>query len=585
MREEILKLSKYPRPDLVRENFIDLTGIWKIEFDPKNIGIKKRWFEKNFFTKEIKVPYPVESPASGINLKNPPFIFWYAKEFSLDEKFPKDKILLNFAAVDYKATVYLNGNYLGEHIGGYTPFSFEIEKFLKENNLLILRCEDRKSPSQIRGKQTFLKKPFLVFYTAVSGIWQPVWIESAGKIYLKNYKLNPDFERKKIIFEITLSGEVGETYGEVEITSPENKKYFKEFKIFKKGEREKVFVEFELPEFILWSIEYPALYSVKFRIKSENSEDSVKSYFGLRKIEVKEGKIYLNGKELYQKLILCQGYFKEGIYTPVNEEEYRKDVELIKSAGFNGLRMHQKIESKKFLFWCDYLGCILWAEMPSAYLFSKKMRKDYEMQLEEFIERDYNHPSIIVWVAFNESWGVGLFPFPVILLKSAKNFVKYICKKIKEMDKTRILIDNSGYDHTNLTDILDVHHYLKDIKKCEKFYETLKKPEKMKFSIIRLIKSFNPGISPQNPLTFNEEYRGQPIIISEYGGFGFYKAPDKTILENFKEYTQLIKKQSHIQGYCYTQFTDVEQEKNGLFEIDRNPKAEVEKIREINLED
>jgi beta-galactosidase/beta-glucuronidase len=581
--EEILKLANFPYPDRVRENFYVLNGIWKFEFDPKNIGLKNKWFKKANFSKTINVPYPVESEASGIGEKVPTPVFWYAKEFTLDENFSKNKILLNFGAVDYKARVYLNGNYLGEHIGGYTPFSFEIEKFLKEKNLLVLRCEDKRSLTQIRGKQTFLKKSFLIFYTSVSGIWQPVWLEFAGKIYLKNFKLSYDFEKKKIIFNLLLAGENGRAKIEMKIKSL-LEEYFKEFEFEKKFEKENILIEFELKDFLLWEPENPSLYFLEFKINSEDSQDCVKSYFGIRKIEIKERKIYLNGKELYQRLILNQGYFKDGIYTPIDEEEYRKDVELIKEVGFNGIRMHQKIENKKFLFWCDYLGLLVWAEMPSAYLFSKKMRKEYELQLEEFIERDYNHPSIIVWVPFNESWGVSIFPFPVILLKSAKNFVKYIFKKIKEKDQSRLVIDNSGYDHTSLTDIVDIHHYLENTKRCEKFYEDLKNPKKMKFSIIRLLKSYNPGKSPQNTFTWGESYKNQPIIISEYGGFGFYKCPEKTILENFQEYTYLIKKQKHIQGYCYTQFTDVEQEKNGLFEIDRRPKEKISEIRKINLD-
>ena len=575
---DIEKLFDYPRPDLGRESYILLDGEFQFEYDSRNVGKKKNWFGDPDFTKKIIAPFPPQSESSGICDKNPPNIIWYAKRFEIKENFLEDKVLLHFGAVDYYTEVYLNGNHIGSHTGGYIPFCFEIEKYLKQDkNLLVVRVYDSLSPFMARGKQNVIKKPIFVFYTPISGIWQSVWLEKIGRIYLKNFRVITDIDKKLAEFSVNLKGEIGNFNLEVEITTPDNKVLKKNFQLKKGAEEEEFKFKLEFDKIHTWSPEDPNLYGLKFLIKKDKSTDLVKSYFGFRKIEVKGDKIYLNNNYLYQKLILNQGYFKKGIYTPQNYEEFKKDVELIKEMGFNGLRMHQKIENKKFLFWCDYKGLLVWDEMPSFYFYSKKARKNWFKQYKELIERDFNHPCVIVWIPFNESWGV----MHVVILRGIRNFLKEIYEWTKKADPTRLVIDNSGFDHVR-SDIIDIHHYLEDIDRCREFYKKISKGKGLEFSFINLIKSLSPGKSSHPTLCPGVKYNNEPIIISEYGGFGFYKTKDKDLLKQFSEYTKEIENCPKIQGYCYTQFTDVEQEANGLLTIERKTKIPLKRVKEAN---
>lgn len=582
----LIRLSQYPRPDRARENFILLDGEWDFEFDERNRGMDDEWFRHAPFTKKIRVPFCVESEASGIGAQNPPEVMWYAREFLMGEGI-SGRWLLHFGAADYKAHVWLNGRFLGWHVGGYAPFYFDVTDVSDDKNLLVARVEDSRSPKQPRGKQTVLRRPAAVFYPGVSGIWQSVWLEPAGKIYLEKYSVTTNIQEKTAAFLCYLKGDSGSGTLNCVITSPEGEDI--PLAVDFKKIRECVLpLSFSFKDLKLWSPEAPHLYFVKFTVRTvESSVDEVKSYFGFRNIEARGNKIFLNDKPLYQKLLLVQGYFPEGHYTPINQERYKKDVELVKELGFNGLRMHEKIEHKKFLFWCDLLGCLVWEEMPSAYMYSRDSKEALRKQWDEIIERDMNHPSIIVWAPMNESWGVGVFPVPLIVLNSAREFVKEMYRRTKHKDPSRLVVDNSGYDHTDETDIVDVHHYLEDVKKCKSFYEKLRHTDKIKFSWFQLPKSANPAGAPMQTFTRGGYYRGQPILISEYGGFGFYKiahfqAKSGNLLELFRTYTHLIQKQDFICGYCYTQLYDTFQEKNGLCDFSRAPKVNPEEIKNVN---
>lgn len=573
--------SLYPRCDMVREDYISLCGEWFFEYDDKDKGIKEKWMLEPNFSKKIKVPFCRESSASGIGNNSYPNVLWYAKDFEFSKDIKDKKMLLHLGAVDYYTKVWLNGNYLGEHTGGYAPFYFEVEKYIKQKNLLVIRVEDSRSLEQPRGKQNIFNRPFFVFYPSVSGIWQEVWLETAGDIYLERYELLSDIEKKHLIFTLFLKGENKEGNLQVDIFTPDKEKIIEKIKFKKTKDKEEVKIRVALNRVYPWSPDNPHLYKLVIRVETDTSTDEVESYFGIRKIEIKGNKIYLNNQLLYQKLLLCQGYFPNGIYTPLSDDAFKRDVELVKDMGFNGVRLHQKIENKKFLFWCDYLGVLVWEEMPSGYIWSKKTKDAIEPQWEEIIKRDFNHPSIIVLVPFNESWGVGLFFLPTIFFASSREFVKKIYFSTKKKCPHRLVIDNSGYDHIK-TDIVDIHHYLEDIKKCMELYNNLKTPEKLKFRFFDLLKSINPAKTNHPVFTSGAKYEGQPIIISEYGGFGFYKTKGgETLFEKFKKYTELIRSQEHISGFCYTQFYDTYQEKNGLLNFDRTPKVDIKKIKEV----
>jgi len=576
-------LADYPRPDLARKGFHSLDSEWGFEPDPKDAGISLGWHSKALFSKKINVPYCVESEASGIGDPNPPRVVWYARTFSPDLPRTPGRTLLHFGAVDYRATVWLNGKHLGDHCGGYTPFSFEVDDALEDDNRLVVRVEDTRDASLPRGKQTLLKKAFLIFYPTVTGIWQPVWLERVGEIYLESFQVMPGMDAGRLGLNCRLAGGKGRAKVKAVSTAPDSKEARVEVEIDKGEGTATALLTIDVGDICRWSPEEPNLYGLRITIECGSSRDEVESFFGVRKVEAREGKIWLNEELLYQRLILDQGYFPGGHYTPLEPDDFRRDVELIKELGFNGLRMHQKVEDPRFLFWCDYLGCLVWEEMPSAYRFTAMMREALEREWAEIIKRDINHPSIITWVPFNESWGVGLFLLPFDLRRSTREYVKQVFRSTKELDSTRLVVDNSGYDHTSITDIVDIHHYLQGAERCENLYKELANLYEFRHSLLRVLKGTMIGRSNQNPFAPGEEYRGQPVIISEYGGFGFYGAgKGASLIDNFRDYTELIRAQDHICGYCYTQFCDTYQEKNGLLDSNRRPKVPLEQIRQVN---
>ncbi len=576
------ELEAFPRPDRARENTTLLCGEWAFEYDPDDTGLSSRWFESPRFSRNIEVPFCVESDSSGIGDPNPPRVVWYAREFDRPGATAGDRTLLHFGAVDYLAEAWLNGHRLGIHEGGYTPFSFDVTGALEEKNLLVVRVEDRRSPHIPRGKQTLLRKPFLIFYPGVTGIWQPVWLEQAGEAYLESYRaVTADGGRRLELNCRMAAGSTGVLT--VELVSPDGDVIVGEAELEPGPGDPEVELVLEPGNPHLWSVDEPWLYGLRITARTGSSTDVVRGYVGIRTIEARGKDVLLNGEPLYQKLLLCQGYYPGGHYTPSGPQEFKRDIELVRSMGFNGVRIHQKVEDPRFLYYCDRLGCLAWEEMPSAYRFSSGMRAALEAQWAEVIERDFNHPSIIARVPFNESWGVGLFPFPFNVRKKTVEYVKRVCRITGALDPTRPVIDNSGYEHTSETDIVDIHHYLSDAERCRKLYDELESPGRLKWSALRLLAGAVPGKQSQNPFARGERYAGQPVMISEYGGFGFYRTgEERPLLESYGEYTDLIRKRENLKGYCYTQLYDTYQEKNGLLTFDRTPKVDVDAIREIN---
>ncbi|RJP31831.1 MAG: glycoside hydrolase family 2 [Actinobacteria bacterium] len=580
---ELEHLGGFPRPDMMRRELQSLEGEWGFEYDAADAGIAGGWSSRPEFSRRITVPFCVESEASGIGDAYPPRVAWYAKDFRNELPGTPGRTLLHFGAVDYRARVWLNGRDLGEHAGGYTPFTFDVGEALEDENILVVRVEDSRDASQPRGKQTMLKRAFMVWYPGVSGIWQPVWLERAGEVYLAGYRVLADLKSGRVRIVCSLAGGRGEARVEAKSVSPLGEARHCRTELEKGAETAVVELELDLGELLPWSPHEPHLYGLELSVESGATRDEVEAYFGVREVRAHEGGIWLNGEPLYQKLVLCQGYFPQGHYTPLDPSWYRRDVALVKELGFNGLRMHQKIEDPRFLFWCDYLGCLVWEEMPSAYRFTPRMREALEREWREVLERDGNHPSIIALVAFNESWGVGVFPLPLNLRRATREYVRKICRLTRLWDPTRPVIDNSGYEHTSETDIVDIHHYLEDEERCAHLYEELRDLTQSEYSLRRGLVAILQAKVSHNPLAKGERYRGQPVIISEYGGFGYYRGGEgRSLQESYRAYTELIQAQEHICGYCYTQLYDLYQERNGLLGFDRVPKVPVEEIRRVN---
>ncbi len=578
---------EHPRPDLMRQSWQCLNGEWDFQFDPANQGEQEKWQERKELSQKIMVPFEIESRLSGIKGKIASDYFWYLKRFQLDQNTSgKGKLILHFEAVDYRARVWLNGKYLGEHTGGYTPFSFEVSGAVREGeNLLAVRVFDSGNPTQARGKQSSTGKGYGIWYTPASGIWQPVWLERVGETWIENFRASPDLKNNIVNFKFQISNFKPGQKISLAATDPQGKELETRLQNVLLDPSQGLAWKISEPK--PWSPDQPNLYRLKLSLLSESGQtlDELESYIGLREIAVQEGKVFLNGKPIYQKLTLVQGYYPPGNYSPESDQAFRRDLELNREMGFNGLRLHQKIEAKRYYYWADRIGQLVWEEMPAlnseppnTFLpAGKKPRDQFEREWKEALNRDFNHPSIIALVPFNESWGIWPEVYSPIILSWAKKMVKLT----RGLDPGRLVVDNSGWLHRD-TDLLDIHHYLPTVEKSEQIYKKLARPWGTYFPIAQSAILSAQGAPMIPPLFLGVKYQGQPMIVSEYGGFGFYKTEPKALLDNYLEYTEAIGRYPYLQGFCYTQEYDVEQEKNGLLDEQRNHKVLPGEIKKIN---
>jgi len=607
---------EYPRPQFVRDNnWINLNGEWDFGFDDANIGLKERWYKKGNlknFDRKITVPFCFQSKLSGIEDNSFHEVIWYRRVFEIPKQFKNKKVLLHFGAVDYKCLMYLNDEYVGSHEGGYIGFSLDVTNFLEDTNVLVVRVEDPSRDLEIpRGKQFWKSEIESIFYPRVSGIWQTVWLESLSpEFQIDDLKITPNIDKSEVMVEINING-IGfsELYLFIEILfnnrtiaqdninldfigkigQRKNKKVVKErIEMYNKKMFDENPTRFKfkvtIPEnlMFLWDTDNPNLYDLSLKIQNEKTGeiyDEISSYFGMRKISISDyenkGKhILLNGKPLYQKLFLVQGYWPDSLYTPPSDDHIKKDIQYVIDFGFNGLRTHQKAFDPRFLYWCDKMGVLVWGEIGNAYRFSVKSQLRLINEFVAEVERDYNHPSIIVWVPLNEGWGIsGAEKDPKRgFYTSALYFL------IKSIDPTRLIIDDDGWWHTENNDVCTRH-----------FYSTI---NLLPATLEEEIRSHKTSV----PKTYLKpyEYKGEPIIYSEIGGFGydFKQNVDKKwgygglikdsedffekVLDLFKEFDA---RKEWIQGFCYTELYDQFQEINGLLTFEREPKFPPHKLK------
>ncbi len=581
-------LDEYPRPQFAREAWDNLNGIWNFAFDDTNEGETLKWYNEKEFDKKINVPYVYESLASGIHDESHHANVWYQREFLLDSKYDKKSIILNFQGADYITKVWINGTYVGLHKGSSNKFKFDITKYVKfgDVNNLVVKCEDSKSTCHPRGKQRWHDENYACWYVQSTGIWKTVWMEYLNDSNLEMVKITPNIDDATASFEYSLSNfrsdmdlrvvtEIsfkGKTISEVSIKP--DRSYFKLIvDVTNDSLNDGVHLKF-----LLWDLQNPNLYDVKFKLYGgEILLDEVGSYFGMRKISIDNGKVLLNNHELYQKLILDQGYWPDTLLTPPSENAILDDIDKTLAMGFNGVRKHMKVEDERYLYWCDQKGVLVWSEFPATYEYNDESIENFIPEWLDVVTQNYNHPSIVAWVPINESWGV-----PNILVdKKQQNFTEALYYLTKSIDQTRPVIVNDGWEHT-ISDILTIHDYEelgsvfaikyvdKDLVVSDKLLNTNKKC------------NFANGYS----------YKGQPIIISEYGGIAFknnvgwgYGNQVKTeeeFLTRYMSITNEIKRLGYACGYCYTQITDVQQEVNGLLNEDRSAKISLPKIKIIN---
>ena len=580
--------NEHPRPDRVRDAWHTLNGQWDFAFDRKNAGRREKWFAvnaANAFDTKIEVPFVYQCELSGVNSLEHCDVIWYRREFETPECLQGKRRLLQFGAVDYKADVWLDGQYLGGHEGGYSPFTFDVTDLTEGDgaHTLVVRCEDRLDCDQPRGKQSFRPEPFECWYTPSSGIWQSVWLEGVGEYYPVDFRLTPQIETSSLKVEVSLNELPAN--GVVRLTASYQGDIVAAQDVRVTTDRLAQTVLYlrhneRLEGIHMWSPRNPALYDLKIEtIVDGEAQDVVDTYFGMRKISISGSKILLNNRVEFQRLILDQGYWPDGLLTAPSDDALRADVELTIKMGFNGARKHQKFEDPRYLYWADKLGLLVWGELPSAYWLRDSEKRNMMRDMSEAIARDYNHPCLITWVPLNESWGVPFIQDQV----EAQQLSDALTALCKSLDPTRLVSGNDGWENA-ATDFVSVHDYTAWPEQLSPDYGTEDD-----------ILSKNPG-AERIVSCKGYDHHGKPMLLTEFGGIAMQKdsggdnwgyngavSDVETFLKRMDAITQAFKHMPGFCGYCYTQLTDVFQEVNGLLDMHRVPKADLEKIREINL--
>ncbi len=570
----------YPRPQLRRREWYSLDGLWDfaIDFDGHEDHP-----ERIVWTHTIRVPYSPETPASQVHDTSLFRACWYRRRFEVPPLPDGLRLLLHLGAVEYQATVWVNGTVVCQHEGGYTPFTIDITNHVQPERtaLIVVRAED--DPADLakpRGKQDWARHPHSIWYPRTSGIWQTVWLERVGHTRIERIRWTPNLERWEIGCGVGVVGTPGEdlritvhldcqgvtlahdTYavihGEVHrrigLSDPGIDDYRNE---------------------LLWNPSRPSLIHAHLRLtRSNNVIDEVESYTALRSVATDGDRFVLNGRPYFLRLVLDQGYWPDTGLTPPDDDALRRDVELVKSLGFNGVRKHQKIEDPRFLYWADRLGLVVWEEMPSCYRFTHESIRRATSQWTDAILRDYSHPCIIAWVPFNESWGVPNLPMSV----AERHWVHALYHLTKTLDPTRPVVGNDGWESV-ATDIIGIHDYDADPARIARRYHS----EEIR---PKLFKRERPG---GRVLVLDGDVESDsPVMLTEFGGialdatdgtWGYSRARDgDTLALRYGELLAVVHSISLFAGFCYTQFTDTYQEANGLLHADRTPKTDPRRL-------
>lgn len=571
-------MTKHPRPDFERKEFIILNGKWNFCFDDTTKANDNEKINGNFNDYEINVPFPYQCELSGIEDKTYHEQIWYSKQINIKKDNNKSYIL-KLGAIDSFASIYINGKHVKDHDGGYSQIDVNISDYLVNgDNTIAIMAKDDRNTDKPRGKQYWMDAPDRCWYSETSGIHRTCWLEVTGKTYIDYFSIIPNIDTNTLKLDMYLSNDFT---GKLQIQIKYNKEITKDITLSINNKhciKEIITLvnEDDIDEVSYWSMEDPNLYEIKFNlIENNNIIDEVSSYFGLRNIEIRNNNIYLNHKPLYQRLILDQGYWEKSLTTPASEEDLIKDLQLIKEMGFNGVRMHQKCEDPLFYYHADKMGLLVWLEMPSSYDFNLISVERNLKQWKEIVLQNINHPSIITYVPINESWGVR----KIYNDESQIEFANTIYELTKTIDNSRLISTNDGWEFSCISDIYGFHQYFADPEKFAKQYED--------FDAISKLGMFNRPLETIKPLD------NKPVIISEFGGIALNNKDSdawgyNSDAKDEKDYKDKIEKQinsilslDYLCGYCYTQLTDVMQEVNGLLKIDRTPKLPIKEYTKI----
>lgn len=579
-----------PNPQFAREGWIDLSGTWEFGYDDTDVGLGEGWFAGDGRLPErITVPYPPESRLSGIHDTGFHRVMWYRRAFTDPRSAPGEHLLLRFGAVDYRATVWVDGRYVGAHEGGQTPFSMDITHAIgrsDQTHTITVRVEDDPyDVEQPRGKQDWQETPHVIWYHRTSGIWQPVWLEVIPVVHIEavHWTFDPVQWTASYVVELSAAAPSGAALT-VELERTDRTIARSQQRVNGRTVRGALDLAGARapmdPGALLWSPKRPNLLGARLTLAADgHRSDEVLSYVGLRTVTVTPRRILINGAPVFLRFVLQQGYWPESQLAAPSPEALRKEAELILALGFNGARIHQKIEDPRFLFWADTLGLLLWGETANAFAYSDRAIDRHAREWREVVVRDRNHPSIIAWVPFNESWGVNeLSQSP-----AQQHAVRAAYHATHQLDGTRPVIGNDGWENTE-GDLLTVHDYSWDAATLERRYGT-------GASLDELLGTYFPGARPVAVAGF--EHHGQPIMVTEFGGVSYAPSSgenwfgygtvgsDEDYVKQYAALTGALARSELICGFCYTQLTDTEQETNGLLTEDRKPKVDIEQIRKI----
>jgi beta-galactosidase/beta-glucuronidase len=576
-------LRGYPRPQLRRQGWSSLNGQWDFALDPE-----ARWTKPDsvVWSDTIHVPFAPESPASGIANTGFYRACWYRRTFDAPGLRAGERLLLHFGAVDFEATVWVNGARVADHSGGYTPFFADITDSLVAagpQQIVVRAFDDPHDLAQPRGKQDWLLEPHAIWYPRTTGIWQTVWLEQVPAAWLAKLRWEPSVERWEVGFVARVAGDrrndrrlrvrlhLGET-----VLADDTYSVGEDGEVARRIDLRDPGID-DARRSLLWSPSTPTLIRAELTVLDARNEvvDAVQSYLGLRSVRVDGDHLLLNGRPITLRMALDQGYWSDSGLTAPDDAALRRDVLLARRMGFNGVRKHQKIEDPRYLYWADVLGLLVWEEMPSVYRFTPESVMRLTREWTDVMDRDASHPCIVAWVPFNESWGVPELPTS----EPQRHVVDGLYHLTRALDGSRPVVGNDGWEHA-ATDLLNVHDYAGDPDALARRYGDRE-------AVSETLSGVRPAgrvlVLPDHP------YRGQPVLLTEFGGIGY--AQDKsrtwgyTRTESPRElaagYTRLlatVRDLAQLSGFCYTQFADTYQEANGLLYMDRTPKFPVEEI-------